>query len=233
MAITTLWERFIPKVSIQDQGCWLWRGSTCRQGYGMLRIKPSGKAYCYTHRLSWEFFRGEIPANLCVLHHCDVPACVNPNHLFLGTQADNNRDRAAKGRGRKSKFGLPSGVRLLPSGHFAAVACRLHTRTYIGTFETAEEASAAVEEWKRVHPLLPITPISPSLHAPAYDAVALCHQLYLDIQAATPKKPRPKKIPSEATRASWRKYYANNKEKEAARKQKWYQDRQRQIRGAA
>ncbi|MDD5171354.1 MAG: HNH endonuclease signature motif containing protein [Syntrophales bacterium] len=77
--------------------CWLWTGSQMRQGlaYGRIAVKGKIKA---AHRVSYELYVGPIPDGLFVLHKCDVPYCVNPNHLFLGTQADNNRDMHKKGR---------------------------------------------------------------------------------------------------------------------------------------
>lgn len=78
-------------------GCWLWTASVDRVGYGHIWEFPSRKLRP-AHRVSWEIHRGEIPNGLNVLHKCDVRCCVNPDHLFLGTQTDNMRDCAKKGR---------------------------------------------------------------------------------------------------------------------------------------
>ena len=89
-------ERFWEKVDLNDY-CWEWIGYKRRDGYGWFEFnyKP-----VKAHRFSWEFFNGEIPKNLCVLHRCDNRSCVNPAHLWLGTKAQNNTDRKIKGRNR-------------------------------------------------------------------------------------------------------------------------------------
>lgn len=79
--------------------CWLWRGAPGGGGYGRFR-KRHGPAV-YAHRHSWEMHRGPIPAGLKVLHRCDTPPCVRPEHLFLGTLKDNAQDMVAKGRARQ------------------------------------------------------------------------------------------------------------------------------------
>lgn len=78
-----------------NSGCWLWLGSLNSWGYGRFgKDKPERQA----HRLSYVTFVGPIPVGARVLHRCDMPCCVNPNHLWLGTDSDNVRDALRKGR---------------------------------------------------------------------------------------------------------------------------------------
>jgi len=88
---------------VPDAGCWLWERAVSTAGYGQVR---DGKKLLYTHRLAYELFNGEIPEGMFVLHRCDVRCCCNPDHLFVGTNADNMRDKIEKGRQtRGSKCG--------------------------------------------------------------------------------------------------------------------------------
>jgi len=90
-------ERFYEKVKITivDNDCWLWLGAKNNKGYGQFRV--NGKMEL-AHRVSWTLNSGKIPRGLNVLHKCDVCACVNPNHLFLGSQKDNIKDCVKKKR---------------------------------------------------------------------------------------------------------------------------------------
>lgn len=93
-------DRFWEKVNKRPNGCWLFtsnHGGGGPDGYGQLSV-PDGEEYM-AHRVSWVIHNGPIPGGLLVLHKCDVPRCVNPGHLFLGTHQDNVDDMIAKGRG--------------------------------------------------------------------------------------------------------------------------------------
>lgn len=76
-------------------GCHYWIANTNYSGYGLIRIKSK---YHKAHRVSYNLYKGEIPIGLVVCHSCDNPSCVNPDHLFIATQADNIRDCKNKGR---------------------------------------------------------------------------------------------------------------------------------------
>lgn len=88
-------ERFLRKVIRVDSGCWLWIGATRPNGYGNVNINGRTTG---AHRASWALHHGSIPDGMQVLHRCDVRNCVNPAHLFLGSQRDNMQDMITKGR---------------------------------------------------------------------------------------------------------------------------------------
>ncbi len=93
----SLSSRFHSKIMADpNSGCWLWTAHVNLGGYGRIGLERSKKTDS-AHRISWKLYNGAIPDGLFVLHKCDVPSCVNPDHLFLGTHADNMADMVRKG----------------------------------------------------------------------------------------------------------------------------------------
>lgn len=116
----TVGERLERRLGRDEQtGCWPYLRFKDANGYGRIWI---GDKVVGAHRLAYELFCGDIPDGMVVCHRCDNPGCCNPAHLFVGTQGDNNRDRARKGRSAK-----------VASSHFKRSAL---------TFEVAEDIRA-------------------------------------------------------------------------------------------
>ena len=90
-------HRFVDKIRpVNDSSeCWIWEGAVGSDGYG--RVRRKGVTFS-AHRYSCELFKGPVPEELCGMHRCDVPLCVNPTHLCLGTKADNTQDMLEKKR---------------------------------------------------------------------------------------------------------------------------------------
>ena len=94
----TLKERFDEKWVEDENGCWAWTAYKQPNGYGQIGEGGKHGKTLRAHRVSFEIYKGEIPKSTCVLHTCDNPACVNPQHLFLGSHDDNMQDKCVKGR---------------------------------------------------------------------------------------------------------------------------------------
>jgi len=121
-------DNFNQKVD-RSGDCWMWLAGLDKDGYGKINI---GGKTLRTHRVAWELASNKkIPDELIVMHTCDVPGCVNPAHLRLGTVAQNNQDREAKGRGRyRNMTHCPQGHKyteestsINPQGHRKCKIC--------------------------------------------------------------------------------------------------------------
>jgi hypothetical protein len=105
-------SRIHEAVNVMSSGCWEWKLSRDRAGYGRLKIQLGARdkfRYDSAHRFAYATLVGPIPDNLCVLHRCDNPPCCNPDHLFLGTNKDNMADMIAKGRASWQKRAQQTG----------------------------------------------------------------------------------------------------------------------------
>ncbi len=147
-------ELILRTVSVSAAGCWEWLGYRDQKGYG--KVNRDGKMQG-VHRISWHLFRGEIPAGMFICHHCDNPPCVNPDHLFVGTNQDNLNDMMAKGgkwrdtcsHGHTMRLGTFY-VRPGPNTQRVCLVCRrLNAKLYRARHLEMERAKGRERECRR------------------------------------------------------------------------------------
>lgn len=131
-------KRFWSKVN-KTETCWLWQGARFPKRW---RLLPYGR-FCMgrAHRYSWEIHNGSIPEGMDVLHTCDTPFCVNPDHLFLGTHAENMKDKAIKGR-----CNAPVGDKCPARKLSSKDVTEIRTGKYAGLNQTAIAATLGVTQ---------------------------------------------------------------------------------------
>lgn len=147
------WQaRYWPRVDKRGPDeCWPWMANICSTGYGGFSL---GGKKVLTHRLAWMLANGPIPPGAWILHRCDNPPCCNPAHLFLGTTADNTRDRDSKGRGAR---GERVGSSKLTKDQVAEIRRRLATGEFqrliaadFGVSQVTISHIALGKKWKHV-----------------------------------------------------------------------------------
>lgn len=142
--------RFRLSYEERENGCWQWIGETRKFGYGSISYMGRGRL---AHRVSWLLAGREIPDGLCVLHKCDNPGCVNPDHLFLGTKAENNQDKIRKGRARHPSGSEVSTAKLTEPQVRAILADQRTYRVIAGEFGVSCSAVSAIkngQNWKKL-----------------------------------------------------------------------------------
>lgn len=126
-------ERFMSKFECDpNSGCWLWSAGLGSHGYGQFSLGTVADGAMPAHRFSYQHHVGPIPDGMQVCHHCDTPACVNPDHLFLGTQLDNMRDMHEKGRWTGDNRGEGNGQSKLTEDDVRAIRASTESGAALG-----------------------------------------------------------------------------------------------------
>lgn len=140
----TVVEKLANKSVLAPNGCRVWTGPINHWGYG--RVAVDGVTL-KAHRVAWTEAHGQIAAGLCVLHRCDNPPCINVDHLFLGTQGDNARDRVAKGRHARGE--RAGGAKLSVAQVRVIRADKRKLRVLAKEYGVAESAISNVRQGRR------------------------------------------------------------------------------------
>lgn len=163
-------SRFWPKVNKRGvDDCWPWLGRLNRGGYGTFRWTAKGDVKA--HRAAWELCVGPIPPGMFVLHRCDIRHCVNPAHLFLGSLADNNHDRDAKGRtvipvgehSGKAKIDNATALKIRVALELGADPCDVATAFAVGNsivYNIGQERRSSTRALATLPPTLKAVPVA-------------------------------------------------------------------------
>ena len=138
---------------VTESGCVIWTGRTINSGHGIVHCQGKSEL---AHRAAWIVAHGPIPPKMYICHHCDVRCCINPGHLFIGTQSDNMWDAARKG---KLSFPKPLAMRLAMSKARTGVSTGPHSpewnaaisRAHKGKKKSLEHRAKIIEQLKQVH----------------------------------------------------------------------------------
>lgn len=147
---TRFWAK-VRKAGTEE--CWVWGAYRNARGYGKFGI---GSVVYLAHRVSWRLANGPVPDGLCVCHHCDNPPCVNPAHLFLGSQSDNLQDMFRKSRARRALGERAPKAKLTESGVVRIRELRAGGRTLreiarlYGITEGTVRAAVTGRTWRHI-----------------------------------------------------------------------------------
>lgn len=131
--------------------CWIWTGAKCSDGYGSI-FSGFKRKVVSSHIGAWVLSVGTIPIGICVCHHCDIPECVRPDHLFLGTRKDNSQDMLRKGRGESARRYGPENNKTKLKAYQVERIRKIYYEDGDSLSEIAEEYNVTIQSiWAIVH----------------------------------------------------------------------------------